>query len=881
MNSIIDLYSKFRKEDNFLNQVFGNNKNNYLNLFYLINRIINNIKEDTIIVVPNKRELAYITSIYSSLNFFYKNYENQYNNFEQWLKPGQYVSLVSSGEHSGTVFKYLGRDPNGITLETLPKKKNKAPGKIWQRIETVLQFAPTAATKNKGNRKYISSIPEPKVPEIDKFLGIKSYKNPILFNNKIILLNNSVERFENFYSREILNKENKSYKVDELITFGSINADGKINESENINIDKIIEPNIIATSLTDNLYNYLNNNQKDKIIICSNIRKISTASNFIQYQQIKNENPKNKFLIFADDNDFDDIDYIKKNNTNINVYKLFQKDHKKFYNTDEKVKLPHSILDIEKDIHASISKNIISLIVKNNIFNEIDQIFLNIKNNLIFENDNNKEIIKNLISPLNNLRFILQDHIFGFPDKIVDNVANTLGLFTKEFDTKKSFLSEKVVDNLTNLLTILNALPMKNSEIFEDRLKQFKLILQENEKDNSIIYTYNLERKNYFEKNVNEKFYLQHKAIASRNSKQRFKNLIIPSEIISKFMMQLVNNNSYINLYFIGGSNLSEKINDIQNQLVNKWKNIIVDEKKKCEILNLEKTFENELQNPNFLTINKANDKGIKIEDFLYDDYTSINLENDKDEGKTTPAIPIAFHGDASGYLTENFTTDLLNPILDPSAYDKKNIKKKKAKELEPGDIIMLRDSTDKDILDRESEYIYKGNLTYRELKENAKGLKKIITKSFGDNVNIVKFQEILLKYNYTRDFQTIINIASGHTICPVITDLIKILKACSAYNTSYIFNKNDPIKIYSHAKEYKDLRIKAGISLKPKIFKVLKKMNIDFDGNPLRIDFNSDGNITLGSNDTEEPEAWIVEVFKNYKEFKDKKNALLNKVIF
>ena len=120
-----ELYSTLRKEDNFLNYLFDENKDDYLNIFYLINRIINNIEEDTIIVTPNKRELAYITSIYSSLNFFYKNYQNQFENFEQWLKPGQNVSLVSSGKQTGVVFKYLGREKNEFKLETVPKTNKK------------------------------------------------------------------------------------------------------------------------------------------------------------------------------------------------------------------------------------------------------------------------------------------------------------------------------------------------------------------------------------------------------------------------------------------------------------------------------------------------------------------------------------------------------------------------------------------------------------------------------------------------------------------------------------------------------------------------------------------------------------------------------------
>jgi hypothetical protein len=84
---MINSYLKFYQEINQILKIF----------IFLINRIINNINEDLIIVTPNKRELAYISSIYSSLNFFYNNYQNQIENFEKWLIPGQYVSLVSSG----------------------------------------------------------------------------------------------------------------------------------------------------------------------------------------------------------------------------------------------------------------------------------------------------------------------------------------------------------------------------------------------------------------------------------------------------------------------------------------------------------------------------------------------------------------------------------------------------------------------------------------------------------------------------------------------------------------------------------------------------------------------------------------------------------------
>ena len=50
------------------------------------------------------------------------NYENQIKNLEKFLIPPQYVSLVSSGNNTGTIFKYLGRDENNINLETVPNR---------------------------------------------------------------------------------------------------------------------------------------------------------------------------------------------------------------------------------------------------------------------------------------------------------------------------------------------------------------------------------------------------------------------------------------------------------------------------------------------------------------------------------------------------------------------------------------------------------------------------------------------------------------------------------------------------------------------------------------------------------------------------------------
>ena len=105
-----EFFNKIILDDKFLFNLFEDkdNEKNY-RIFYLINRIINNLKDDLIIVCPNTKELAYISTIYSSLDLFYKSYEKNIINHENWLKPGTYLELISSGEYDGTIFKYIGK----------------------------------------------------------------------------------------------------------------------------------------------------------------------------------------------------------------------------------------------------------------------------------------------------------------------------------------------------------------------------------------------------------------------------------------------------------------------------------------------------------------------------------------------------------------------------------------------------------------------------------------------------------------------------------------------------------------------------------------------------------------------------------------------------
>ena len=94
-----------------------------LKVYPLINKIIlNNLKKDLIIVTPSKKEIAYLSSIFATLNIFKNNFEDRVKNFTNWLKEGSNVMLCSSGIETGKIYKYLGKsnDNKYVRLGSLP-----------------------------------------------------------------------------------------------------------------------------------------------------------------------------------------------------------------------------------------------------------------------------------------------------------------------------------------------------------------------------------------------------------------------------------------------------------------------------------------------------------------------------------------------------------------------------------------------------------------------------------------------------------------------------------------------------------------------------------------------------------------------------------------
>ena len=250
---------------------------------------------------PGKKEMAYLTSIFSSLFFFKKNFNDRYNNFENWLKINSNVKLCSSGDQTGKVYKYLGPSqeiPKNIKLGSLSGKFNF----IDFPINTILQLCPTKLDKPEGNGKI---IPNPKLTTIDTFLEIKSYGNPILYEDRIILLTNTYLSYLNFLNEEkIINTKN----------FNSENSYGELIRCEEIKEDGTYElnkdPLILYTKALAHIYEYSLNIDKNKIVISDQINKFN--KDFIILNQIKNRNKNIKFLIFSEEHEQEEILNLQK-----------------------------------------------------------------------------------------------------------------------------------------------------------------------------------------------------------------------------------------------------------------------------------------------------------------------------------------------------------------------------------------------------------------------------------------------------------------------------------------------------------------------------------------------------------------------------------------
>ena len=856
-----------------------------LKVYPLINKIILNLKKDLIIVTPSKKEIAYLSSIFATLNIFKNNFEDRVKNFTNWLKEGSNVMLCSSGKETGKIYKYLGKsnDNKYVRLGSLRDPTVK----IEHRVKTILQLCPTPDSKPQGKT---GNIIPPELTPIDELINIKSYGNPILYQNKMIVLTNTFKAYKDFLNKEtLLSKKNQLHDkfLNDIIKNGQIDEDGSIK-------DESIEPLLLYTRDLNSLYQYSSKAENDKIVICDDIKKLD--SDFSIVNQIKNNGDKFRFLVFAEENEFDQIKSYH-NKSGCDVWRFSKNEIKSHI---ENVQHDEFDLNSIASGRAFIKNRIycekkrIPINCEENIFNKIHYQFQNIFKLQQSKSEDIQEITKDMLFPLHIKMYVLRDHIFGFPEELILDFEQNMQSFDTEMNSRQTYLDSEMWDHLIKLKNLFAEVPKNGEGIFDERLEELKKNLELRESDsknNYAVLVYKIKTKNYFKKNIKEKWNIDTDVIYSINTPRTFKNLIVPSELPRSKIETLLLNNNFENIFLMGAKSINEEMNKTYDALSSRWQSFYLNGEKKCEITGIDKNLANAFPPPEVMrsstTASHVTDI-IDLEKFFHDDKSSFfNKDTSSENEKTVLAWPVVFNGDAYAYFTENFKIEILNYVFDPSAFEKRSdkITMKDWNNLNREDIIMVRHSVDRDVLDRESILILGDKEKYISIRKKIDQIPKTLNNVFGENIRKRDIKGIFMKVGYSLGLNNIISLANPNegTNCPrEFNNLEKIFKACEIKDSKkFTYNKKECKEIFDNAKIFNKIRIKAGRQLSQKLRNaVRKKDDFDYDGNPLRVDY-IDGELVLGSDESENPEAWIVQI-NNYKEpraLKEVKASLTNRI--
>jgi hypothetical protein len=899
---LIQIVIESQKED-ILKELYFNKKNTTQkidSIFYFINQIFSKLDKDLIIVFPSKKELSYLSAILCALNDYKKKFENILENFEKNLIPNCFVSYVSDDEENGKLYKYKGKSnyPDLIELETIPFGSNKA-STISQKIN-LFQLCPLGELKNLNKFNIGKGKKFPPLNSdilLDQLLNIKSLGNPFFSRNKIISLTQINYDYEEFLKSKIITSKkinNKVYQNIELLTYGRIDQEGKVetklfkNDNNKTPLNEKIEPLLLATSNINFLYNYLNQRKEDSIIFSDTIKKLQ--DNLTVFKQIKHLEFNHKFIIFAEEYEYETISAFSKANE-IDVWK-FEKSE------IENLIEPFSInfeTNIATDRFATscniyLEKKINYIDVGDDIFNNLDNLFNKFRSQISKEDEETKEIIKDILKPLQNLNYKLRDHIFGFPQKLIEESENNLNSTRQNFKSRENILPEVFIDNFNLLMSEFATLLEKKDIIFVNRINEFFKII--NEDSNALIksatLTYNPERKIYYQKNIEEKTNFKNcNIISSINSKRYFEKLIVPSEIISSSIEKLILSNQYKNICFLGGKKLQNRINEIEDNIFYRWSSFNLTKEKKCKILNMKDEYKNLLQTSEenrFFNKNKIV-TNFNIENFLSSGDPIIKTELDENEDNNIDVTPVIFYGDAFSLVSDEFSIEVFNEYFEDlhSDNDPKVIRKN-ITQLETGDIIFIRGSSDKELVTAETINLIGNENSYNLLRNEANEWYKIISKCFDIQKDLKAFRNFINKINKNISKEVIKSAWNNSVTCPQQSEtLVSILKACELKDINkYKFNIDEANKIFELANKLKTLRQQAGRNITTKIIEALKdKEKIEYDGNPIRLDYTNDGKLLLGNNLNSIPEAWIVTVQKIYKDKKKSKQSQSNKVLF
>jgi|ETNmetMinimDraft_33_1059910.scaffolds.fasta_scaffold04463_1 hypothetical protein len=834
-------------------------------------------------VIPSNDNIAYLSSIFIAMEIMRDNYKNILNNYIQILKPGTNVELCANGKDTGKIYRFMGeskRFKNLTRIETIPFN-NYRKASIEKVVKNIFQFVPT---EKKINRKNIGKCDwkDPELSSLDKILGTRTFNNPVLIKNEVIFLSEK-KKLENFFKTQYLN----FITLDKIISNSFINENGKT-DSEH-------EPLFLYTNKLNNIYEYFKNNKNNKIIISDSISKFSDVTLLNQILQLNNS----KFMFFSNEKDFDQIKnlYDKKKHQ---IWKFEKSEINEWHSLDiEKIdNVPKDIMyQAFKSDYATRTKIIFQNYSDQNIsfrtFHEdaFDKLTKNLKKISSIKSENTVEINENLIN-IYFLKHKLQDYIFGIGEDELNYYNNVKEKLKTFFNYNKKYFSNEEFDCLNEILKIIGEIDISNPNFLKTRRDELRETLAADDgihnKINTTIISDNPKIKSYYKKNIKEKWDLDMEVNTTQSPRRVFKYAIVPSELNKQRISKIINEHKYKNIIFFSTPSIKTKVKEVRAMDKSKWKKFYLEPEEKVKICNIEKDQEKLFyysEHINYTTdILKGIDEKADLDTLFYKPFDLSKLKKESSNPDDTEARVIIFYGDAFGYFTENTEFKVINNLINNSK--RTLMQTVNFKTLKIDDYLLIRDSSDRDVVEAEAKLYLKSENDYHSMRSQSKKWYEILKTCFDNNqypnLNINNLYDKMYELGFNKSKYTLKNLKNNLVICPDDEEDLKILiDSLEIITNTKLISAIDLRNVYKSAQKIKVLHRTAGMRMAKKIIKALSEQDVDIDREPVRVDYNKDGTISLNSSESEKPEAWIVQIQEIKKEKYKVAPSEINKVQF
>ena len=371
------------------------------------------------------------------------------------------------------------------------------------------------------------------------------------------------------------------------------------------------------------------------------------------------------------------------------------------------------------------------------------------------------------------------------------------------------------------------------------------------------------------------------------NLQRVYKYAIVPSEFSKDRISKIINEYRFKTINFFTTPSVKEKINDVIKFNKSRWKRYFINPSQKIKLNKLSNELEQLFSFPEHSLYHSSNlqslDKKIDLETLLDKPFDKNKLRTTNNSEDQIDARVLIFYGNAYGYFTENTDFKNINKLFSFSKKKDKLITEVSFKDLNPDDFLLIRDSSDRDVIESEATLQFNDQNEYQILKKESKNLHYILINTIQENhMSTNKIYEKMKTFGYDKSKATLRNLVNNLIICPDdINDLKILIQSLENLTNQDLLTEKEIDKIYKCAARLKSTHRKAGRIMSNKILNALKDQDVDVGREPVRVDYNKDGSISLNQQDSDKPEAWIVQILEIDKDIYKVSQSELNNLLY